>query len=318
MNLGMVDIVKEYLEAHRAVSRVIDAYRSGAPAFDAVQELIWNGENSVLFRLKERCHERFRVEDEAQSLPAQREVLFDLAVGALFLETMKFREALYQEAVFGPRIRRLQSEEELAEDPIFAEFEKIVAGASILCEESLAEIEALLERTREQLCRLLSNYGEDGLVARHLIEKRPLLDQVYTEGLETLFEQIYGSVGKGYGVAARSYLESGFFTEAQLAFEEALDRDPLLAAEKPLISYCRGMSAFLTGEFEEALSGLWRWCEGGIDSSLEACSEEARLRTIKLAIAAVKSIEHQAKDAGADELSARARGILDEFELATH
>ncbi len=98
--------------------------------------------------------------------------------------------------------------------------------------------------------------------------------------------------------------------------DKRIDERRLL--QQPLISFCRGMSAFLTGDFEEALSGLWRWCEGGIDSSLKACSSQARLRSLKLAIAAVKSIEHQAKDTGADELSARARGILDELELTSH
>ena len=38
----------------------------------------------------------------------RREVLFDLAVGSLFHEAMKFRENFYQREVYGPRVRALR------------------------------------------------------------------------------------------------------------------------------------------------------------------------------------------------------------------
>ena len=55
-----------------------------------------DGEDSVLFRLKERCHALFRGGEQPSEVVMRREALFDLAVGSLFHEAMKFRENLYQ------------------------------------------------------------------------------------------------------------------------------------------------------------------------------------------------------------------------------
>src|SRR5262245_58305193 len=103
---GLVEIVRDFLRAHRELRAIAALHRSGELHFDRVKTLVGDGEEAVLYRLKERCHELFREEGGGQ---VGREALFDLAIGALFHEAMKFRENFYQLAVYGPKVRALRA-----------------------------------------------------------------------------------------------------------------------------------------------------------------------------------------------------------------
>ena len=100
---SVIDLIRDFLEAHRRLRAVAARHRSGELQFAEVQSLVGEGEGSVLYRLKERCHNLYR----AVPVP-QDEIgpgaLFDLAVGSLFHEAMKFREGFYQLSAYGPKL----------------------------------------------------------------------------------------------------------------------------------------------------------------------------------------------------------------------
>ena len=104
---GLVDTLREYLEVHERLVELFARFRSGGLAFDSVRDLCDDSPNSPLFRLKERCHALFR-DGERSDAPVRREALFDLAVGSLFHEAMKFRENFYQLVVYAPKVRSLR------------------------------------------------------------------------------------------------------------------------------------------------------------------------------------------------------------------
>ena len=112
----------------------------------------------------------------------RREALFDLAVGSLFHEAMKFRENFYQREVYGPRVRALRTESGGENAALFHEFEKILSAVAQRLEEGLHESEALLVRTREQLALLLAEHRSNGFVARCLIENRADVEDVFEDG----------------------------------------------------------------------------------------------------------------------------------------
>ena len=92
------------------MQRLFALYRSDELRFEDLEQLVGDDEHSVLFRLKGRCHALFRREHERRAVAMRREALFDLAVGSLFHEAMKFRENFYQREVYGPRVRALRTE----------------------------------------------------------------------------------------------------------------------------------------------------------------------------------------------------------------
>jgi len=297
----LVDILRAFLLADQSMRRIFARYREGVLSFDEVQRLVGDDERSVLFRLKERCHALFRGGERVSSLATQREALFDLAVGSLFHEAMKFRENLYQRTVYGPKVRALRSQSAGEAEGIFEEFERILAAAAVRLDEALHETEALLVHTRAQFLALLAVHPENGLVARFLVEGRALVEEVLGDELDDVLASIHGTAVAGYAQAAHSYLHSGFFGPARRALAEALARDPGRSDLAPLAAYAEGMDRYVAGEHAAALDRLAEWVDA------ESASAEPVL--CDLAYAAVRQIAQSARDtASAPEDSGMAQG----------
>lgn len=300
-DFGLVDIVRDYLFADTLTRRLFARQRSGELRFEEIHELVGDGEGSALFRLKEHCHSLFRSRDRAAGASMMREALFDLAVGSLFHEAMKFRENLYQHAVYGPKVRALRAEASADAEEIFREFEKILAVAGVRLEEALAETEALFVHTRAQFRVLLAEHRGNGLVARYLIERPELVAEVYAEGLDPLLAEIHGDAATGYAVAARSYLASGYFDAARTALASAISRGSRDTALPRLAAYAEGMEAYLVGNYAPAIAGLERW--------ISLAPEPAEGPLAALAYSALSCVDALAEGSNAADLATRANRL---------
>jgi hypothetical protein len=256
---ALVDILREFLAAHRLTRRLFARYRSGELRFEELEDLVGDDEHSVLFRLKGRCHALFRRDPGHPALVVRREALFDLAIGSLFHEAMKFRENFYQREVYGPRVRALRTESGGENAALFQEFEKILSAVAQRLEEGLHESEALLVGTREQLALLLAEHRDNGFVARCLIENRVDVEDVFEQRLDALLAQIHGDAATGHRVAGRSYLASGYFAEAEVAFARALAGGGRCDDAGRLSAYARGMTAYLAGDYVASVERLSQW-----------------------------------------------------------
>lgn len=256
---GLVDIAREFLLAYRRTREVAALHRSGELSFDVVEGWVGDDDSSALFRLKERCHGLIRYEDEVDG-GVERAGLLDLTVGALFHEAMCFRENFYQSEVYGPRVRRLRGATE-EETELIREFDRILAGVSDRLDEALEETEALLAQTRRQFKGLLRAHADDGLVARLLVENAGYVALVFEGGLDVLFEEIHGGAAEGYALAARSYLDSGHFSEAAVGLREARARGGEQTVWLRLGAYAAAMEAYRDGLYVEAVSALSRWID---------------------------------------------------------
>jgi hypothetical protein len=257
---GFVDVVREFLIAERELRRLFALFRAGELRFEDLDPVFVDDERSVLFRLKERCHALFRPRGARARAGRHREVLFDLAVGSLFHEVMKFRENFYQREVYGPQVRALRAEAHDGADALFVEFEKILAAVSARLGEGLDEALALLSQTRSQLALLLEEHAGDGLVMRCLIEQAELAEEVFGEDLDALLSRLQGGdASRAFALAGVSYLESGHFVEAERAFLEAERRGGDAAELGRQAAYARGMRAYLEGNYPESVAQLAIW-----------------------------------------------------------
>jgi hypothetical protein len=293
---AFVDIVRDFLSAHAALRRVASLHRAGRLQFDEVKALVGDGEEAVLFRLKERCHELFR--GEGAGADVGREALLDLAVGALFHECMKLRESFYQHAVYGPKVRALRAAARPDREALFREFEKILAQSSVRLAEALQEAEILLHQTSVELDALVRARSESGLLARLLVERGDELAAALGRPLEAFVAEVFGSWDAALERAARSYLASGYFGEAARAFEGVRDG----GAEVPALRhYALGMQAFLERDYATAVQELRQWSEtcGGRDPRL---AEQAWV-----ALSRVGPLLDDARRASALELADRLR-----------
>lgn len=275
--------MREFLVSHQRLQAVFGRFREGELRFHHLESLVaWDGE-SALYRLKDACH-AFAREASSANDPAlmRRTALLDVAVGALYHESMKLRENLYQQEVYAPKIRSLRSEDFDGADGFFREFEKMLAMSVTGLAESAQESEALLVQARSQLRLLLASSQDDGLVARYLIERRSEVGAVFPDGLDVLLAEIHGAAAAGYLAAAESYLESAFYAEALDALDAANARSPLEPADHGLSALAEGMLAFLEGRYDSTVERLGSWLDAG--------SPDAR--ALRLAQGAVARIPH--------------------------
>jgi hypothetical protein len=298
--VGLVDIVREFLAAHQLLRRMFERHRRSELRFDEVQALAGDTEASALFRLKERCHELFRGGELVG------DALFDLAVGSLFHEAMKLRENFYQLEVYAPEVEAARAQAEPGSEELFDEFARILAASRVRLAEAFAECEALLEQTRRQLRGLLAAHRGNGLVTRYLIENAALASEVLGEPLDAFFTRVHGSPVAAYALAARSYLDSGYFDEARRALAEALSRDPSRGDLRRVAAYADGMSAYLRGSYEVALQHLERWVADA------ASPDEARFR--EMAHAAVSKLLPLVDAADRAALAERALALAKRLE----
>ena len=181
--------------------------------------LVGDAEDSALFRLKEECHALFRLDDARPRTEVQAEELFDLAVGALFHETMKFREGFYLTDTLRPAAA--------AHDGRGLGYRVRSPTPSGACSkagsrrmlESEAEAEQLFRETRDQLLIVLRQLAASGAVARSLVEDAPRAEQVFGMPLARLLADIYGSAARGYQLAIDSLIENGHYAEAAAVLE---------------------------------------------------------------------------------------------------
>lgn len=297
---ALADITREFLSAHRLMQRLFGLYRSDDLRFEDLEHLVGDDEHSVLFRLKGRCHALFRREPGRRAVAMRREALFDLAVGSLFHEAMKFRENFYQREVYGPRVRALRTESGAENEALFREFEKILSAVAQRLDEGLQESEALLIQTRDQLALLLAEYRDNGFVTRCLIENRADVEAVFEEGLGALLALIHGDAAAGHLVAGRSYLASGYFAEAEAAFENARAGGDDGAEVDRLSAYSRGMTAYLAGDYASSVACLSQWLDA-------APSDDATLAGLANAVVAKMGVLAQGDD--------RARIVADSGRL---
>jgi hypothetical protein len=296
---ALVEILRDFLLAHRELRAVAALYRSGELRFERVKSLVGDGEEAVLFRLKERCHELFREEDGGR---VGREALLDLAVGALFHECMKFRENFYQLAVYGPKVHALRRAAGEDGEELFREFEKILAQSGVRLAEALQEAETLLHQTAAELKGLLRHQSHNGLVARVLVEQGDELAGVFGRDLDGLLTDVFGSVAAGHERAARSYLHSGYFGEAAEAFAAALAQGGGGPQPSALRDYADGMQAFLERDYGRAVDRLRRW----LDASP---SHDAKLAD--LAFTALSRVAPLVDEANGSELRAAAAQLAE-------
>ena len=301
VSADQVDIVRDFLSAHRITKRLLERFHTGELRFAELQELIGDDESSVLYRLKERCHALFRPRDSDAMIGSRGQALFDLAVGSLFHEAMKFRENFYQQEIYGPRVRALGSGSNRDGDALFQEFEKILVAVSERLAEGAHETAILIEQSVKQLRALLCEHPGNGFVLRYLLENQTRVEDVFGDSIEHVFEEIEGSAEVGYEVAGRSYLVSGFYREAEKTLALAIEAGGDRAELEWLSQYAGGMAAYLDGEYGVCVAQIGGWLDArAVDTSLLADARRALATIDQLAVGGDRA-----------EVTAKAAALLD-------
>lgn len=256
----LAQIVRDFMEAFVLARRLGDDLRAGQLSFQTVTRLVGDAEDSALYRLKEMCHALFRLDATRPRTEVQAEELFDLAVGALFHETMKFREGFYLTDSYGPRLARMMSDGSAA-GPLADAFWRVVEAGRRRMLESESEAGLLFRETRDQLLIVLRQLAASGSVARSLVEEPGRTEQVFELPLGALLADIYGSAARGYQLAIDSLIQNGHFAEAAAVLERPDVSEA--GVSSGALEFARGMASYYAGDNLAAVDSLARWQKAG-------------------------------------------------------
>ena len=259
----LAQIVRDFMEAFVLARTLGEDLRAGRLSFQTVTRLVGDAEDSALYRLKEECHALFRLDVSRPRAEVQAEELFDLAVGALFHETMKFREGFYLTDSYGPRLQRMMAEGS-ATGPLAEAFWRVVEAGRRRMLESEAEAEGLFSETRDQLLIVLRQLGASGSVARSLVEDPSRAQQVFGLPLAELLAEIYGSAARGYQLAIDSLIQNGHFAEAAAVLDHPDAR--VAGVVDGALDFARGMASYYAGDSLAAVDSLARWRKADVSS----------------------------------------------------
>jgi hypothetical protein len=258
----IAQIVRDFFEAYALSDLIGVQLRSGELDFARVQRFVGESEESALYRLKEECHALFRhdVAGDGPRPELQAEELFDLAVGGLFHEAMRFREGYYLTTSYGPRLDRMLGEVTVP-SPLATAFHRVFEAGHRRMLASHAETQELLRETREQLRILLRQAPHGGVLARTLVEQRARTEEVFQSELPVLLDELFGSAAVAYRLAIESLVEHGHYAQAA----SLLERDDVRASGEwaGAEHFARAMDRHDSGAMEEALELLAEWEASG-------------------------------------------------------
>jgi hypothetical protein len=253
-------IVRDFMQAYERSGKVGDRLESGTLEFKDVESLVGEGEEATLFRLKEECHALFRLDTANAREDLLAEELFDLAVGALFHEAMKFREGYYVTTTYGPRLERLMAAGG-APGPLVSAFRRLFDAGRRRMLESQAETRELFRETRDQLVVMLRQLPESGALARALVEDPARTERVFGASLDALLAGIYGSAERGRRLAVQSLVEGGHYAEAAELLEAC---ESVRARGSGAGAFARGMARYYGGDLVGAVDDLASWIGSGL------------------------------------------------------
>jgi len=208
---------------------------TGHIPFDEINHYV----EDQVFVLKENCHFLFREQKESISERTIEHVdLFDLLVGSIFHELMKVKECTYQLERYAPvysklaqRARRAKRAKEAVrqyEEDFVHVCGKIIRRARKGLHDSVESTDELFRDALDHLLILLGDFRESGLVARAVLLNAERIQKLFgKQGIRKVFKAMYGTEWiRGYLLAARDYLESGWHDEAKAQAQKVLELDP--------------------------------------------------------------------------------------------
>ncbi len=247
-----IDLIKESICVYKKCMECKALFKKGELYFSCVEDFVDDKGRSCLYRLKEMCHALYRRSEEA----TYKEKLYDMTVGYIFHEAMKFRENLYQIEHYRPNSIREMAELTTIEKKILHDINSFTKKAHKRLKEGLKEIKMLLRELVAQLRDLIKLYKDSYLMPRFVLENQKDLITIYgKKGFEMLLNELYED-GKELLIlkAAKSYLESEYYDISRGLLKKVLymNRDNRYA--EFLFLYSSAFHFFYKNRFQRALN----------------------------------------------------------------
>jgi len=252
----ILEMIRGLFEAEVAFQDISKKHKEGLLRFSDIERWVDDRGQSLLYRLKERCHSLFRFLGTDPF--HKKEWLLDLAIGSIFHEAMKLRENIYQLEVYRPKYLQYNTEAGRTdyEKDYLMQFEKIISRAEQGVTEGMEETRSLFRDAKAQLLDFFKASAENPYMVRFLLEHQPLLEKVYgKEGAREVFQRLFqNGFFDAYWVAGRSYLDSEHYDLSSLYFLKARKISPKHPELQSFLNFSLGMDAYYRNDYTKAIS----------------------------------------------------------------
>jgi hypothetical protein len=252
----LLEMIRGLFEAEVAFQEIFQKHKEGLLRFSDIERWVDDRGQSLLYRLKERCHSLFRFLGTGPF--HKKEWLLDLAIGSIFHEAMKLRENIYQLEAYRPKYLqyKLEAGRTDYEKDYLTQFEKIISRAEQGATEGMEETQSLFQDAKAQLLDFFKTSAENPYMVRFLLEHQPLLEKVYgKEGAREVFQKIFqNGLFDAYWVAGQSYLDSEHYDLSSRYFLEARKISPKHPELRSLLNFSLGMDAYYRNDYPKAIS----------------------------------------------------------------
>ncbi len=222
------DIVRDYCKVHIILSDQSARFaHSGTISYAVLNELLGDVlRKGVLWRLKDAAHHIFRTHPDEQNVNIPSEPLaemLDWCVGYTFHECVKLKEDAFQRQHYTNRLLQLQNNSNKYSDILNA-LMPFTQQTHESINREMQRIIGVLERICELLLLFLVNHGDNGHVARLLVEDSKLVQKSFGQNFDKLLTALYNDApAKRYLIALQLTLDNGHIQKAENIMAKAED-----------------------------------------------------------------------------------------------
>ena len=225
-DLLVKNVVRDFLTSCRLFHSIKGHTFTSEEDYELLHHWIGNtSEKGPFWQLKDTCHLLWKGVDPAHH---PHYFLFDWLVGAAFHEAMKLKECAYLISRYEPAFSALaihpsSREGEFSKCELF--FQETKADVNSI----VGRMECLFSRAMDALVEIVAGERGNPILLRYLVEEPPQCEELlgHLGGSRYLLSRMFPEgIHHAYTAAGESYLEGGWYSEARLSFERALQLAP--------------------------------------------------------------------------------------------
>ncbi len=223
-NFHIRSLYSGFFVTYSSFITLYQGYISGGKInFDDLTRLVGTeSQKGRLWQLKDHCHRLFQESSE------QDGHLLDWVIGSIFHESMKLKENIYMYQFYGPEGPH-NGESGPAAPSLHcgASRKNFMRGIATETRRQVDNLTFLFNRANFLLRMLLPSQSQNVLLIRLFLEEREICPELWSESAEQIFAELFPDQPEvGFLMAAKSYFNGQWLSEALAAYETALAMNP--------------------------------------------------------------------------------------------
>jgi len=180
-------------------------------------------EKGPLWLLKDLCQQIWPENGTTQKI---EDSLVEWLIGSIFHEAVKLKEDVhilnsYSSAAFwsGSQAQRSGRLTRIIDR------KGLIQRVAVDVMRQMEQLALLFGQASNMLRTLLPTLSSNILLVRFLVEREDIVEELWSESLASIFQDMFGQASRGFCAAGRSYMDGQWHTRALIMYRRALELD---------------------------------------------------------------------------------------------